>query len=80
MAYTVDVAFIGRDGKVLRVLRLAPWRFALCVRAVSVVETRAGVIVDETCRSAGRLERAFQIQYSDIHSTKAGEAHAKRSV
>lgn len=60
MAYAVDVAFIGADGKVLRALRLVPWRFALCTRAVSVVETRLGVMVDDECQSTGRLEQALQ--------------------
>ena len=59
MAYAIDVAFIGRDGRVLRVATLAPWRAALCVRAVSVVETRGGVI-DAEHGGIGRVEAAIQ--------------------
>jgi len=59
MAYTIDVAFIGRDGRVLRVATLRPWRAALCVRAVSVVETRGGVI-DAEHGGIGRVEAAIQ--------------------
>lgn len=76
MAYAIDVAFIGRDGRVLRALRLAPWRFALCVRAVSVVETRQGVIVDDECLGRGRLESVLQGQSSAIYSTKVGVVNA----
>ncbi|MCC3262927.1 DUF192 domain-containing protein [Paenibacillus polymyxa] len=36
------MAFIGRDGRVVRLRRaLAPWRVALCLRAVAVVEMRS---------------------------------------
>lgn len=59
MAYAIDVAFIGRDGRVLRVKTLRPWRAALCVRAVSVVETRGGVI-DPEHGGIGRIEAAIQ--------------------
>jgi len=76
MAYAIDVAFIGRDGKVLRAQRLAPWRFALCRRAVSVIETRQGVIVDDECQGRERLERALQSRLSAIYSTKEGVANA----
>ncbi len=59
MRHVIDVAFIDRRGRVLRVVRLAPWRCALCVGAVSVVETRAGVI-DVEHGGIGRVEAAIQ--------------------
>ncbi|AVJ27276.1 hypothetical protein CLM73_09230 [Achromobacter spanius] len=60
MRYAIDVAFIGRDGRVLELRRaLAPWRVALCLRAVAVVEMRAGVI-DAEHGGIGRIEAAVQ--------------------
>lgn len=45
MRYPIDIVFLGRDGRVLNVVQhLAPWRMALCLRAVAVVELRAGTI------------------------------------
>ena len=60
MAYAIDVAFVGRDGRVIRVVRrLRPWRAALCVRAVAVVETRVGIL-DAEHGGVGRVEAAIQ--------------------
>src|SRR4051794_27498198 len=47
MRYAIDVAFIARDGRVLKVATVAPWRAAACLRAHGVLEMRAG--------QAGRL-------------------------
>jgi len=52
MRYAIDVAFLDRGGRVLRVARLAPWRAAWCGQADSVVELRAG------CLPAGAAGRA----------------------
>ncbi|UAN03091.1 DUF192 domain-containing protein [Achromobacter mucicolens] len=60
MRYAIDVAFIGRDGRVVRLRRaLAPWRVALCLRAVAVVEMRAGTI-DAEHGGVGRIEAAVK--------------------
>ncbi|HAP25990.1 MAG TPA: hypothetical protein DCR74_10265 [Achromobacter sp.] len=60
MRYAIDVAFIGRNGQVVGLRRaLAPWRVALCLRAVAVVEMRAGVI-DAEHGGIGRIEAAVQ--------------------
>ena len=60
MRYAIDVAFIGRDGRVVGLRRaLAPWRVTLCLRAVAVVEMRAGVI-DAEHGGIGRIEAAVQ--------------------
>ena len=43
MRFALDLVWLGRDGRVLRVDHgVAPWRMKLCVRARSVVETAAG--------------------------------------
>jgi uncharacterized membrane protein (UPF0127 family) len=43
MRFPIDVVFVGRDGRVVRVARdVAPRRLVACRRAVAVVEVRAG--------------------------------------
>jgi uncharacterized protein len=43
MRFALDLVWLGRDGRVLRVDRgVGPSRMKLCVRARSVVETAAG--------------------------------------
>jgi uncharacterized membrane protein (UPF0127 family) len=45
MRYALDLAFVDRDGRVLRLVpALKPWRFAACRSAHAVVELRAGLI------------------------------------
>lgn len=60
MRYPIDVAFVSRDFRVLRVRRaVAPCRIVLCLGAVAVVELRAGVI-DAEHGGVGRIEAAIQ--------------------
>lgn len=60
MRYALDLFFLDRHGRVVRVVSaLPPWRLALCLRAVSVVELEAGV-VDVEHRGIGRIEAAVQ--------------------
>jgi len=60
MRYPIDVAFVSREFRVIRVCRaLAPCRIALCLGAIAVVELRAGVI-DAEHRGIGRIEAAIQ--------------------
>ncbi len=60
MRYAIDVAFVAPDGRVLRARRaLAPWRVALCLGAVAVVEMRAGVL-DAEYGGIGGVEAAIQ--------------------
>jgi hypothetical protein len=47
MRYAIDVAFVARDGRVLKLVTVAPWRAAACLGAHGVLEMRAG--------QAGRL-------------------------
>lgn len=45
MRYALDLAFVGRDGRILRLVQgLKPWRLATCRPAHAVVELRAGLI------------------------------------
>ena len=48
MAYALDVAFIGRDGTVLRIVRdLRPWRMtAPCLSAHYTIEMAVGQMAD----------------------------------
>ena len=43
MRFPIDVIFIDRDGRAVRIVRaLAPWRMAMSVRAKAVIELAAG--------------------------------------
>lgn len=42
MSAPIDVVFLGRGGRVLRALTLAPWRAAVDVNAREVLELAAG--------------------------------------
>lgn len=43
MRFPIDVLFVGRDRRILRIVRrLPPWRAALCIRAHAVIELAAG--------------------------------------
>ena len=43
MRYTIDVVHLGRDGRVIQVQRLVPWRFGMYrAAASSVLELGAG--------------------------------------
>jgi uncharacterized membrane protein (UPF0127 family) len=44
MRFAIDVAFVARDGRVLKVRpRMKPWHLSAAFRAFSVVEVSAGV-------------------------------------
>jgi uncharacterized membrane protein (UPF0127 family) len=46
MAYRIDVVFVDRAGRVMRVARdVAPWRIVSCAGAHAVLELRAGEAV-----------------------------------
>jgi uncharacterized membrane protein (UPF0127 family) len=56
MQFPIDVAFIGRDGRVLRAVHnLPPWRIAVCLRAHAVVELAAGVLREKRIHCGDRL-------------------------
>lgn len=68
MRYPIDVAFIGRDGKVQRLVRdLGPGRVALYLRATSVIELRAN-FTDSSLRYRRRLNIALRM-FLDSHTS-----------
>ena len=45
MKFAIDVAFVARDGRVLKVrTNLGPWRMAFSLRAYAAVEMPAGTL------------------------------------
>ena len=65
MRFALDLVWLGRDGRVLRVDRgVRPWRMKLCVRARSVVETAAGG-GDAFAAVLGRCRRLYWITLID---------------
>lgn len=42
MPYAIDVAFLDRNGRVMKVVTLAPWRAGACFGAAGTLELRAG--------------------------------------
>ena len=42
MQYAIDVAFLDRDARVMKIVTLAPWRAAGCLGARGALEMRAG--------------------------------------
>jgi uncharacterized protein len=60
MRFSIDVAFVARDGRVIKVRRaVAPWRIAVAFGAFAVIEL-----------AAGSLERANTIR-GDVLSLRA---------
>src|ERR671922_408108 len=56
MRFAIDVMFIDRDGRVVRIVRnLTPWRMAIAVRARSVVEMPGGALQSCDVRLGDRL-------------------------
>jgi uncharacterized membrane protein (UPF0127 family) len=56
MRFPIDVAFVGRDGTVLKVARdLKPWRIAASLRAFAALEFSAGVLAAADTRAGDQL-------------------------
>ena len=56
MQFAIDVAFVDRDGVVLRVRKvLGPWRLQISVRAFAVVELASGSLDRSDTRAGDRL-------------------------
>ena len=63
MRSAIDVVFVGTNGAVLRVVQnLTPWRFAICVKAVSVLELKAGQAKQLAIIEGSRLD-FYQHEY-----------------
>jgi uncharacterized protein len=56
MRFPIDVAFVDRDGCVMRIVRdLAPWRIAIVPRAHAVVEFAGGCLSRRDLQVGDRL-------------------------
>ena len=56
MHYPIDVAFVDRDGRVLRLVTgLAPFRAAWCWRAHGAIEFMAGAAIRHGAQVGGRV-------------------------
>ena len=59
MRFAIDVAFISREGCVLKVYRaLGPWRVAGALRAHAAIELPAGALTDADTRPGDKLRLA----------------------
>jgi uncharacterized membrane protein (UPF0127 family) len=56
MKFSIDVAFMSKDGRVIkRRTGIPPWRLAMSLRAHSVIEFAAGVLDQADIRAGDRL-------------------------
>lgn len=56
MRFAIDVAFVAKDGRVLKVRPdMSPWRMAAAVGAFAVVETPAGTLAQTDTRPGDTL-------------------------
>ena len=56
MRFAIDVAFVDRDGRVLRTkTSVRPWRLAFTLRAFAVVELAAGELIRAGIQRGDRL-------------------------
>jgi uncharacterized membrane protein (UPF0127 family) len=59
MRFAIDVAFISKDGRVLKTYHaLRPWRVAGALRAQAVVELPSGALFDADVQPGDRLRLA----------------------
>jgi uncharacterized protein len=57
MRFAIDVAFVSRDGQVVKVSpAVAPWRMAASWRGFAVIELRAGALAGSDTRPGDRLQ------------------------
>ena len=56
MKFAIDVAFVARDGRVLKTRHaMGPWRMAAALRGFAVVELAAGVLAETQTTAGDRL-------------------------
>ena len=56
MRFAIDVAFVAKDGRVLKVCHaMRPWRMAAALRGFAVVELPDGVLARTQTRAGDRL-------------------------
>jgi uncharacterized membrane protein (UPF0127 family) len=59
MRFAIDVAFVRRDGRIVKVRRaMGPWRIALALRAYAVVEMPAGAFASSSTGEGDTLALA----------------------
>jgi uncharacterized membrane protein (UPF0127 family) len=59
MRFSIDVAFVGKDGGVVKTYaRLPPWRIAGALRAYAVVELAPGTLAQADTRAGDQLSIA----------------------
>ena len=57
MQFPIDVVFVSRDGRALRIIhRLKPWRAAVSVRASAVIELAGGTLDGRDIRVGDQLD------------------------
>ena len=57
MKFPIDVVFVSRDGRALRIIRrLKPWRAAVSVRAHAVIELAGGTLDSVDVRVGDHLD------------------------
>ena len=72
MGMAIDVIFLDRENRIVKLLRAEPWRMCYCCRkAVCVVELPAGACEKSSCAVGDFL---------DLDAEKAGEKKIRRFV
>ena len=61
MRYAIDVAFLDRSARVLKVVTLPPWRMAACFGACGTLELRAGQAERLGVTVGARIDLAAQV-------------------
>lgn len=57
MRFSIDVVFVARDGRALRVIHeLGPWRAAISARAYAAIELAAGTLRRHDIETGDRLQ------------------------
>lgn len=57
LRYPIDAVYLSAQGRVLRIVRLAPWRLGPWVGAArGVLELPAGTCTPETCQNSDQLQ------------------------
>lgn len=58
MRYAIDVAWVDRTGRVLRVATVRPWRISVCMRAFAAIEMPSGTAARHGMGPGSRLALA----------------------
>jgi hypothetical protein len=73
MRFAIDVAFVARDGRVVKVSRaVRPWRIAAALRAFAAIELPAGAL-DRAGIAAGDTLRVTRLSPIGVPSLTSGQ-------